>query len=141
MDSNDATLCLDDIRSVRLTVNEILKLMKTGGHQGASSTSVQLLTNSQDTALSSKLNKILRLLQQPVTTTTMNPSTPTTDIPLLAVAGEELFQDDLRYHQPDPNEVFVTLLLSSLGAWLAVVLLALTWMRLTDLRYRPSVVS
>ena len=142
MDSSDATLCLDDIRSVRLTVNEILKLMRTGCHQGASPTAVQLSTTSQDTALNSKLSKIMRLLQQaPIPTTTVNPSTPVTDIPLLPMSGEELFQNDSRYQNPDPNEVFVTLLLSSLAAWLAVVLLALTWMRLTDLRYRPTVVS
>jgi hypothetical protein len=136
MDTTDSAICLEDIRAVKLTVNAILQLVRSGIPTEVASPqppSPVLPT----TELNSKLSKILRLLQSTTATTTI--PTSTTSLPPEDFMGGPV--TDRRCESPDPNETFVILSLVSLGVWLALVLLALTWMRYYDLRYRPRVVS
>ena len=141
MDSGDAILCLEDIRQVRFTVNEILRLIKSGGRTGVVPVlppTPPLSTNSQISGLERKVEKIWRLLTN-VTRSIQDTIPTTTSAPTFDEGEEQPLWVDR--HQPGSSETLATLLLVSLGAWLAVVILALLWMRLADLHYRPVVVS
>ena len=143
MDSGDAILCLEDIRQVRFTVNEILRLLKSGVPTSIAPVipaSPPQSTSSPLSGLERKVDKIWRLLQQANVSRSTTES-PTTTTPSTTFGEEEkFFPFVMDPYQPGPNETLAILLLVSLGVWLVIVILALLWMRLADLHYRPIVV-
>ena len=147
MDTEAGTMCLDDIRLVRLAVNEILKLVRggEGGKHHSPSPSAptdQLLISSQISGLDFKLERILTLWKRNSAQTTTATTEPMETTESAGIHEALWSMKDQQYQAAsDPSGTFATLLLSSLAVWLAVVILALLWMRLTDLRYRPSIVS
>jgi hypothetical protein len=159
MDSDDATLCLDNIRSVCLVVNKIRKMIvrKIGGAGGNTSAtsssssfpntsihptlfdqeslqSLRLQISDLDTKLDRTSLEILNTCIPP----TMNEST---SVQSLELGESSLAPLDNLYNWSGLNKTSLTLLLAFLGVWLLVVLLALLWMRLHDLRFKPQVVS
>ena len=142
MDSGDAILCLEDIRQVRFTVNELLRLTKLGTPTGVAQIVTPTLPpsiSSQISGLERKVDKIWRLLTN-VTRTMKEDTIPTTT----SMPKRDEWEEPLPWmdrYQPGSSETLATLLLVSLGTWLVVVILALLWMRLADLKYRPIVVS
>jgi len=138
MESSDGLLCLTDIRSVRLSVNEIRKWIKE-------------VCPKPESIFPPPLSPLpLSGLEFTGETTSMSPSTalstltPTTMISRMDERSVSL-QGQVGVHggvdRPPGLEALLTLCIASLGVWLALVMLALTWMRLTDLNYKPSVVS
>ncbi len=165
MDSDAASLCLEDIRSVRMGVNEILRILRTGRYptMGTSPPSPRSLVSDSSSVTNSddndRWNTILKLLLNWNKTSCIAPIMPgsreettTPGITLLhqdplltPVANATLPLDLLMTRCPEPanrpSEVLAILSITSLAAWLVVVILTLLWMRLTDLKYKPSVVS
>ena len=156
MDSDDATLCLDDIRSVRLVVNEILKtIRKTGGAGGgptASSSSSSPSSGIQTIPTDPGSLQSLKLQISELDTKMERTSAEIRSICIpLTTNGSMMSAHSLEQEDPHHlnglfswsglSDVSWTLLLSFLGVWLSVVLLTLIWMRLTDLRYKPRVVN
>jgi hypothetical protein len=144
MEFTDGALCLNDIRSMRLAINDLLKWVKTVCPKTGELLAVpSMLSQSTATVLKTEMTstQVFRLLS----TTTVPTQTPDTDssteplipLPLETVEPELIVAPALH---PD-IAALVVLCASLLGAWLAMVVLSLTWMRLVDLRYRPAVVS
>ena len=141
MDSSDGSLCLNDIRSLRLAVNDLKKwvrdicpkggLMVLGSPPFSPSSSIA--TRSTVGSTSTEVSPIFH--SNPSQTTTMS----TTMGPLVSLKGEGWVYEEV--NRLSELEALATLSLASLAVWLALVMLALTWMRLTDLRYKPVVVS
>jgi hypothetical protein len=83
-------------------------------------------------------SEILNICTRPM----MNESTNEyTNVQSLGLEESGLAPLDELYNWSGLSEASLTLLLAFLGVWLSVVLLALLWMRLHDLRYKPRVVS
>ena len=136
MDANDGTLCLEDIRGLQLKVNELLRWVRVSCPRTLPISPPS--SHSPESDLGSKLDAITSML------TLMSSPTPPTQMKSLDTTPKSaemvsLVDDDplelLRHHAVSAN-----LLVSSLGVWLAITLLCLTWMRLTDLQYSPKVV-
>ena len=148
MEFTDGALCLNDIRSMRLAVNDLLKWVRTVCPKAADF-SVVLYTPSPSTVSDFKMvgtstpGSLLPFTTTAPMTTTMG-TTVSTELPDLFSGDSEPIVAPELIEAPvlDPSlGALVTLWASLLGAWLAIVMLGLTWMRLTDLRYKSSVVS
>lgn len=157
MDSDDATLCLDDIRSVRLVVNEILKITRkiggVGGDRPASSSSLSPSSVTPMTprdheyllSLSSQISELGIKVERTSLVTQSICTPPMTNESMIAQGLEQeeaslVCQGELS-SLLGLREASWTLLLAFLAVWFSVVLLTLIWMRLSDLRYKPRVVS
>ena len=142
MEFTDGALCLNDIRSMRLAINDLLKWVKTVCPKTGELLEVpSMLSQSTATVFKTELTstQVFHLLS----TTTVPTQTPGMDssteslIPLETAEPELIVAPALH-----PNTAALVVLCASLlGAWLAMVVLGLTWMRLVDLRYKPVVVS
>ncbi len=161
MDSDDATLCLEDIGSVRLVANEILKIVRRiGGVNGNPSAtfSSSLSPISQSSSIRPILYDQGPLLSLKSQISDLGTKMERTSLEILSTCiprtmngsmiAQGLEQEDSDLAPLDElcswfglSETSLTLLLVSAGVWLSVVLLALLWMRLYDLRYKPRVVS
>ncbi len=168
MDSDAASLCLEDMRTVRLGVNEILRMLRNGTLTVASSTPQLTRPPTSDSSLmkscydaDNRSSKIWRLLVgwNETSTCFLPASSPPTEhfssvapLPVSFPADAQPPPDSLHLEVPplqekvlncptSPSEALVILSLASLAVWLAVVILTLLWMRMTNLRYKPCVVS
>lgn len=174
MDSDAASLCLEDMRTVRLGVNEILRMFRNGTLMVANSTPQLTRPPTSDSSWMKSCSdadnrslKIWRLLVEwNETSTCFLPvaNLPTVSsfsadhlsnaapLPVSSLAEAHPPPDSLHPEVPplqeklpncptSPSEALVILSLASLAVWLAVVILTLLWMRMTDLRYKPCVVS
>ena len=147
MDSSDGLLCLSDIRSMRLTVNEIRKWIKDVCPKPEVIFPQPLIHLPISDQESTTAKTSMGFLVQPSTelwvpTSTHTPTTTTMSQmmtgQLVPHSGQGMY--DVADQTPD-LEALLTLCVASLAVWLGLVMLALTWMRLTDLNYQPSVVS
>ena len=148
MDSSDGLLCLSDIRSLRLTVNEIRKWIKEVCPK-PEDIFHQQLTPLPFSATGSTMARTSMESSTPYPTELLVPTwtpTPTTTTTNMMMIGQSVSLNgqvgvrDVADHTRD-LEALLTLCIASLAVWLALVMLALTWMRLADLQYKPTVVS
>jgi hypothetical protein len=138
MESSDGLLCLTDIRSVRLSVNEIRKWIK----EVCPKPEAIFPPPSSPLPLSGPESMEVTTAMEPLTAlSTLTPMRTSTrmDEQSVSLRGQVGVYDGV--DRPPELEALLTLCIASLGVWLALVMLALTWMRLTDLNYKPSVVS